>query len=211
MEFFPDLHPLKRGKHKSVNAAAKAAGLTKSKGSKASRLADKPTETKSVQSENNIVQRLNAGEIPADLTADVQFSHFEELKTFGADVVETAKIEPIVQALWAGVAAGFQKGVQEIFQGYPTFNAYGKPWTQTSELFSPNSPNAEKAQEHVKKTLIPYLETYLKKADNKFGSVHLCEIHQIMNEEYRRFAESDPRNIPFKSKDSKPEESKPDV
>ena len=141
----------------------------------------------------------------------MHFCLFDELKTFGETIADTAKIEPVVQALWAGVVSTFHKGVREIFPEYLTFNAYGKPWTQTSELFKPNSPNAEKAQEHVKKTLTPYLETYLKKADNKFGSVHLCEIHQIMNEEYRRFAESDPRNIPFKSKDSKPEESKPEV
>jgi hypothetical protein len=55
------------------------------------------------------------------------------------------------------------------------------------------------------------LEAYLKKADNKFGSVHVCEIHQMMNEEYRRFAESDPRKIPFKSKVSTTEESTPDA
>jgi hypothetical protein len=202
---------LKRGKHKSVHAAAKAAGLTKSKGSKASRSADKPAENKPVESENDIVQRLNAGEIPAEVTADVHFWHLEKLKTFGADLVDTAKIEPIVQALWAGVASGFQKGVQEIFSGYSALNAYGKPWAQTSELFKPNSPDAEKAQKHVKETFIRCLEVYLKKADDKFGSVHVCDIHQMMNEEYRRFAESDPRNIPFKSKVSKPEESKPDA
>lgn len=68
-----------------------------------------------------------------------------------------------------------------------------------------------KLQKHVKETFIPCLETYLKRADNKFGSVDVCEIRQMMNEEYRRFAEFDPRNIPFKSKESQPEESQPDA
>jgi|ERR1700730_9358247 hypothetical protein len=202
---------LKRGKHKSVNAAAKAAGLTKSKGSKAFRSADKAAEIEPVQSENNIVQRLNAGEIPAEVTAEVHFWHFEKLKTFGEETADTAKIEPIIEALWSGVASRFQKGVREIFPRYLTVNAYGKPRAQTSELFKPNSLDAEKAQKHVKETFIRSLEVYLKKADDKFGSVHVCEIHQMMNEEYRRFAESDPRTFPFKSKDSKPEESKPDA
>jgi hypothetical protein len=142
----------------------------------------------------------------------VHFCHFEKLKTFGADVADTAEIEPVVQALWAGVAAGFQKGVREIFPGYLKFNAYGKPWAQTIELFKLNSPNAEKAQKHVWETFLPCLEIYLKRAENKFGSViDVCKIRQMMNEEYRRFAEFDPRNIPFKSKESQPEESKPDA
>ena len=87
------------------------------------------------------------------------FCHFEKLKTLGAEVADTTKIELVVQALWERVAAGFQKGVREIFPKYLNFNAYGKPWVQTSELFKPNSPNSEKAQKHVRETLIPYLET----------------------------------------------------
>lgn len=106
---------LKRGKHKSVNAAAKAAGLTKSKGPKASQLADKSAETKPVQSENNIVQRLNAGEIPAEVTAEVHFWHFEKLKTFGAEVSDAAKGQPVIDVLRKGVESSFEASLKEIF------------------------------------------------------------------------------------------------
>jgi hypothetical protein len=205
----PKVHEdMAKGKYKSVNAAAKAAGLTKSKGPKASRSAEIPTENKS---ENDIVRQLSAGEIPAEIGPNLHFCLFDELKTFGAVSPDTSKIERVVQALWAGVTTRFQNGLREIFPRYVTFNSYGKPWAQTGELFKPNSPNAEKAQKHVKETLVPRLETYLKETNNKFGPVHVCEIHQMMNEEYRRFAEFDPRNIPFKSKDSKPKESEPEA
>jgi hypothetical protein len=106
---------LKRGKHKSVNAAAKAAGLTKSKGSKAFRSADKAAEIEPVQSENNIVQRLNAGEIPAEVTAEVHFWHFEKLKTFGAEVSDAAKGRPIIHVLWKAVESSFEASLKEIF------------------------------------------------------------------------------------------------
>jgi pyruvate/2-oxoglutarate dehydrogenase complex dihydrolipoamide acyltransferase (E2) component len=161
----PEVHKdMARGKYKSVNAAAKAAGLKKSKGptaeAKAKRLAkihnfdlntvqgtgpkghilvcdvekviaarkqaesqpaDKPAETKPVQSENNIVQRLNAGEIPAEVSAEVYFWNFEKLKMFGAGVSDAAKSLPVIHVLRKAVESSFETSLREIFPKLQTY------------------------------------------------------------------------------------------